>query len=89
MAATVQTNITKLQKLTKYILMGLIVIFSIRFIPNICLKNEEIIMIGAISSITFALLDIISPSIRIKTAPVDNKKTVVEGGIATSGAKKA
>ena len=65
------TNITQLnlcmtQRLIKYILMGLIVIVAIRYIPDSLLQTKEIIMIGITSSISFAILDMISPSIKIK-----------------------
>jgi len=66
MTNLIQTNITKLQKITKYILLGFIVIFSLKYVPDNPLKNKEIIMIGAISSITFGLLDMISPAIKIQ-----------------------
>lgn len=79
MADTLQNNISKIEKITKYILMGLIVVFSIRYIPNINLKNEEIMMIGAISSITYAILDMIAPTIKIKSNPKNN--SVVEANI--------
>lgn len=79
MADTLQNNISKIEKITKYILMGLIVVFSIRYIPNMNLKNEEIIMIGAISSITYAILDMIAPTIKIKSNPKNN--SVVEANI--------
>mgnify|MGYP000126592586 CR=1 FL=1 len=65
MTNLIQTNITKLQKITKYILMGLIVIVALKYIPDSPLKDKEIIMIGATSSISFAILDMISPAIRI------------------------
>lgn len=76
MTNLIQTNITKLQRLTKYILMGLIVIIATRYIPNNVLKNKEIIMIGATSSISFAILDMISPTIKIlqNNKPVSEKK---------------
>ena len=65
MTNLIQTNITKLQKITKYILMGLIVVISLKYIPDNPLKNKEIIMIGATSSISFAILDMVSPAIKI------------------------
>ena len=34
MTDIIQTNISKLQKLTKYILMGLIVILATKYIPD-------------------------------------------------------
>ena len=65
MTNLIQTNITKIQKITKYILMGLIVVVALKYIPDSVLKNKEIIMIGATSSISFAILDMISPAIKI------------------------
>jgi hypothetical protein len=65
MTNLIQTNITKLQKITKYILMGLIVVVALKYIPDNELKNKEIIMIGATSSISYAILDMISPAIKI------------------------
>ncbi len=65
MTNLIQTNITKLQKITKYILMGLIVVIALRYVPDNALKNKEIMMIGAVSSISFAILDMVSPAIRI------------------------
>jgi len=65
MTNLIQTNITKLQKITKYILMGLIVVIALKYIPDSPLKDKEIIMIGATSSISFAILDMISPAIKI------------------------
>ena len=79
MADTLQNNISKIEKITKYILMGLIVVFSTRYIPNINLKNEEIMMIGAISSITYAILDMIAPTIQIKSRA--KIESVVEANI--------
>jgi hypothetical protein len=65
MTNLIQTNITKLQKITKYILMGLIVVVALKYIPDNQINNKEIIMIGATSSISYAILDMISPAIKI------------------------
>ena len=73
-----QTNINKYHKVIKYFLMGLVIVCAITYIPDCSLKNMEIIMIGAISSITFALLDMVSPSIVIKSNKKHNKKICVE-----------
>ena len=62
-----QTNTPVFQKLTKYILMALIVVVTLHYIPNECIKSKEIFMIAATSSITFAILDMVSPSIVIKS----------------------
>jgi hypothetical protein len=69
MTDLIQTNLSKLQKLTKYILMGLIVIIATRYIPDNLLKTKEIIMIGATSSISFAILDMVSPAINLQSTP--------------------
>jgi hypothetical protein len=71
-----QINISKLRKLLKYILMTLIVILATKYIPDIKLQNKEIYMIGAISAIVFAILDMISPSITIKNT--QSNQPVVE-----------
>jgi hypothetical protein len=67
-----QINITNFQKITKYILMGLVVICAITYIPQCRLNTMEILMIGATSSISFALLDMIAPTIVIKTKPKED-----------------
>jgi hypothetical protein len=59
-------NNLKLERIIKYIIMGLVVILSTRYIPNYIIPIKELIMIGATSSITFAILDMVSPSIKIK-----------------------
>ncbi len=48
--------------------MGLIVILATKYIPDNNLHIKEIIMIGATSSISFAILDMISPSVSIQTS---------------------
>jgi len=58
-------NNLKLERIIKYIIMGLVVILSTRYIPNNVIPIKELIMIGATSSITFAILDMISPSIKV------------------------
>ena len=61
-----QSNLCMTQRLIKYILMGLIVIVAMRYIPDNLLQTKEIIMIGITSSISFAILDMISPTIKVK-----------------------
>lgn len=53
------------KKFIKYLLFGLIVGMSVRYIPANNIKNKEIIMIGAIASISFGIIDMVSPSIII------------------------
>jgi hypothetical protein len=53
------------KKIIKYLLFGIIISISVRYIPTNQINNKEILMIGAIESMTFAILDMISPSIKI------------------------
>ena len=61
-----QKNISVYQKIIKYIVIGLIIMLATKYIPDVQLENKEIIMIGFITSITYAILDMISPTIVIK-----------------------
>jgi hypothetical protein len=54
------------KKLIKYLLFGLVVAISLRYIPTNRINNKEILMIAAIASISFGIIDIVSPSIVIK-----------------------
>ncbi len=54
------------KKLIKYLLFGLVVGISVRYVPSNKINNNEIIMIAALASITFGIIDMISPSIVIK-----------------------
>lgn len=54
------------QKIIKYLLIGLIISIAIRYIPSLPIENKEILMIGAVGSITYALIDMISPSIKFE-----------------------
>jgi hypothetical protein len=58
-------NILRIERLIKYILLGLIVILTAKYIPETKLLTKEIIMIGATSSIAFAILDLVSPTVRV------------------------
>jgi hypothetical protein len=55
--------------------MGLIIVSAIKYVPNTCLQDKEILMIGALSSITFAILDMVSPTIVVSTT--DNKNEIL------------
>ena len=61
----IQTNTCFTEKIIKYILMTLIVILCLRYIPESMLKFNEIIIISLISSISYAILDMVSPAIKI------------------------
>ena len=47
--------------------MALIVIIAVRYIPDSVLQTKELIMIGATSSITYAILDMIAPSVKVNS----------------------
>lgn len=51
------------QKLFKYLIMFIIVVLSINYVPQ---NDNYAFMIGFIVSISFAILDIYSPSIIIE-----------------------
>jgi hypothetical protein len=51
------------KKLIKYLLFGLIVAMSSRYIPTNTINNKEILMIALIASISFGIIDMVSPSI--------------------------
>lgn len=53
--------------------MGLIVVLATKYIPDNNLQIKEIIMIGATSSISFAILDMISPAVSIHSQPSNQK----------------
>lgn len=69
-----QSHLSHVQRLTKYILMGLIVVIATRYIPDNVIQIKEIIMIGATSSIAFAILDMISPAINIQQVKPEEKQ---------------
>ena len=53
------------EKFFKYVIMSLIVMLTVKYIPSYILNLDEIIVIGLTSAITFAILDMLSPSIKI------------------------
>jgi hypothetical protein len=56
----------RVERLIKYVLLGLIVILALLYIPENKLPTKELIMIGATTSIAFAILDMVSPTLRYK-----------------------
>ena len=58
-------NIQKSRRIIKYILMGFIILVAVRYIPNQPIESNEIVMIALTSSISFAMLDMVSPSIKL------------------------
>jgi hypothetical protein len=73
-----QTNLSHMQKIIKYILIGLIVVIATKYIPDTVLQTKEIIMIGVTSSMAFAILDMISPTIKIQQLSHKKNKVIVE-----------
>lgn len=59
-------NILNVERIIKYVLLGLIVLLSVRYIPEIKLPNKELIMIGATSAIAFSILDMVSPAVKVE-----------------------
>jgi hypothetical protein len=59
-------------KLFKYLIIAFIVFSSIKYIPENKVIMKENLMISAIASITFAILDMISPSI---STPINQNKS--------------
>lgn len=48
----------------KYVLMALITSILVRYIPEIMVSDKNIIIISCLVSISYAILDRLSPSIR-------------------------
>ena len=53
------------RRIIKYILMGFIILVACRYIPDLPIQTNEIVMIALTSSITFGMLDMVSPSIKL------------------------
>ena len=62
-----QYNINIFHKIIKYLILGLVILLSFKYIPDVNINSIDQIMISSIGSITFALLDMLSPSININT----------------------
>ena len=56
----------KINHIIKYILIGLITVLAIKYIPKTTLLQDEIITIGVVVSIAYAIIDTILPSVYIK-----------------------
>ena len=54
----------KTNRAIKYVLMALITAILVRYIPTIMVSDKNIIIISSLVSISYAILDRISPSIR-------------------------
>ena len=53
------------KKIVKYLIMTLLVSLSARYTTSLVLPNEEVIILGLIAGIIFAILDMIAPSINL------------------------
>jgi hypothetical protein len=60
-------------KIIKYIILALIINISLKYIPSQNINTNDMIMISCIGSITFAIMDMLLPSIKI--IDNDNKST--------------
>jgi len=61
-----------IQRIIKYLLFGLIVCISARYVPSLPLNYKEIIIIGCTASISFAIIDMISPTIKLEDNSLKN-----------------
>jgi hypothetical protein len=75
---TAISNSEKCKRITKYILMGLVTTCALRYVPSTLLDNRELLMVSFIVSISFAMLDMISPSIVISETKTITKVEVPE-----------
>jgi len=65
----------KNNNIVKYLIMFLVTTLSTKLIPTCGVLREHAIYVGFISSSTFALLDMCSPSISIQREQLDNLNT--------------
>jgi len=57
--------INKSKKILKYTVLSLVAAISLKYIPVNKIEINEILMISSIISVTFAILDIINPNVKI------------------------
>jgi hypothetical protein len=53
------------KKIVKYLIMTLIVSLAARYTTSLILPNEDVIILGLIAGIIFAILDMYAPSINV------------------------
>ena len=58
-------NNYNIERIIKYIILGLVVLIATKYIPEKSLPLKELIMISATSSIAFSILDMVSPSVKV------------------------
>lgn len=75
-----QINNSKTIKFYKYFILAVIVAVALRYIPSVQLTNEDILYVSAIAGIALAILDRISPAVRIKGLnSIKKEKFLIEG----------
>ena len=57
-----------INKFIKYLLFGLVWFLALNYIPEAIIQPKEIAIMCLIGVISFIILDIISPSVRIETS---------------------
>ncbi len=57
-----------INKFIKYLLFGLVWFLALNYIPEAVIQTKEIMIMCLIGVISFIVLDIISPSVRIETS---------------------
>jgi len=84
-------NNLNIERMIKYILLGLVVLIAVKYIPEKGIPNKEIIMISATSAIAFSILDMVSPSVNVVNKPsnaqVEKPNAQVEKLIVKSNIK--
>jgi len=65
-------TVLRVERMIKYVLLGLIVVLATRYIPENKLPMKELLMIGATSTIAFAILDLVSPAVRLQKKNVES-----------------
>jgi hypothetical protein len=58
-------SIQPINKIIKYILMGLFIFAALRYVPDNLLKPNENVVISILSVIIYIILDTISPTVNI------------------------
>ena len=56
-----------IRRLIKYSIIVLLVAFASKIVPKASLSSIEVLYIGIVAATTFAVLDMVSPTIFIKT----------------------
>jgi|UniRef100_A0A6C0EE88 uncharacterized BrkB/YihY/UPF0761 family membrane protein len=60
-----QFNILNAEKIIKYILISFVIILCLKYIPENPLQTKDAIIVSFAASIIYAVMDMISPTIKI------------------------